>query len=111
MLFHRAAKVMHGVGGIEKMLEGGASLPAFIAYVVYLGEIIAPLLLIFGFRVKMADILIFGNIIFILVVPYTNKVFILAKQGAGAIELHMFYILTSLAIFFLGARKYRIDKK
>lgn len=110
MLFHHAAKVMHGVGGIEKMLEG-ASLPAFIAYVVYLGEIIAPLLLIFGFRVKMADILTFGTILFILVVPYTDKVFILAKQGAWVIELHIFYILTSLAIFFLGAGKYCIDKK
>ena len=110
MLFHGIAKAQHGVGGIESMLEN-AGLPAFIAYGVYFGEIIAPLMLIFGVRVKMAAILIIGTMIFVLAIPYADKVFMITKHGAWAIELHIFYIATSLAIFFLGAGKYSLDEK
>lgn len=110
MLFHGIAKVQHGVGGIEGMLES-AGLPTFIAYGVYISEIIAPLMLIFGFRVKTAALLIIATMIFVLAVPYADKVFMLTKHGAWAIELHIFYIMTSLAIFFLGAGKYSLDSK
>ena len=110
MLFHGIAKVQHGVGGIEGMLES-TGLPTFMAYGVYFGEIIAPLMLIFGFRVKIVAMLIVGTMVFILAVPYADKVFMLTKHGAWAIEVHIFYITTSLAIFFLGAGKYSLDAK
>lgn len=110
MLFHGYSKVIHGVDGMMGMLEGHG-IPGFVAYGVYLGEIIAPLMLIVGFRVKLATITIIGTMIFILSVPYADKIFTLTQQGAWAIELHMFYIMSSICIFLLGAGKYSIDKK
>lgn len=110
MLFHGYAKVVSGVDGMMGMLEANG-IPGFVAYGVYLGEVLAPLMLIFGIRVKMAAILIIGTMVFILAVPYADKVFTLTKNGAWAIELHIFYIMTSISIFFLGARKYSFDKK
>ena len=52
-----------------------------------------------------------GMMIFILAVPYDDKIFTLTKNGSWAIELHMFYIMSLLSIFFLGAGKYSISKK
>ena len=110
MLFHGVAKLQNGIGGIEGMLQSNG-LPAFIAYGVYLGEILAPIMLILGFRVKMAAVLILGTMAFILAFPYADKIFTITKHGAWAIELHMFYILGSIAIFLFGAGKYSIDKR
>ena len=110
MLFHGIAKVQHGLGGIIGMLESNG-LPIFIAYGVYLGEILAPLMLIVGYRVKLASLLIIGTMAFILAFPYADKIFALTKHGAWAIELHMFYITTSIAIFLFGAGKYSLDKR
>lgn len=110
MLFHGIAKVSHGVDGMMVML-GNNGIPEFIAYGVYIGEIVAPLMLILGYRVKLAAIIMIGMMIFILAVPYADKIFTLTKNGSWAIELHMFYIMSLLSIFFLGAGKYSISKK
>jgi len=110
MLFHGVAKLQNGIGGIENMLEANG-LPSFIAYGVFLGEILAPIMLILGYRVKMAAILILGTMAFILTFPYADKIFTITKHGAWAIELHMFYILGSIAIFLFGAGKFSIDKR
>lgn len=110
MLFHGVAKLQHGITGIEGMVAG-TGLPTFVAYGVYVGEILAPIMLLIGYRVKLASILILLTMLFVLAVPYADKIFSLTKFGAWAIELHMFYILSSIAIFFFGAGKYSIDKR
>lgn len=110
MLFHGYAKVTHGVSGMMGMLEGHG-IPGFVAYGVYIGEIVAPLMLIFGFRVKIAAIIIIGLMLFILAIPFADKIFMLTENGAWAIELHIFYIISSLCIFLLGSGKYSLDSK
>ena len=110
MLFHGIAKVQSGIGGIMAMLEG-YGLPSFIAYGVYLGEVLAPIMLIIGYRVKIASILILGTMLFILAFPYADKIFSLTKHGSWAIEIHVFYIMGALAVFLFGAGKYSIDKR
>lgn len=110
MIFHGVAKVSHGVGFIEGQFES-MGLPAFLAYGVYVGEIIAPFMLLAGFRVRIASLLIIATMIVAIFMAHSGDIFALNKYGAWAIELPMFYIFTSLAIFFLGAGKYSLDKK
>lgn len=110
MLFHGVAKIQHGIDPMMGMLVS-KGLPSFIAYGVYVGEILAPIMLILGYRVKVAASLIIITIITAVGLAYADKVFVITKHGAWAIELHMFYILTSLSIVFLGAGRYSIDKK
>ncbi|WP_213976007.1 DoxX family protein, partial [Serratia marcescens] len=47
MLFHGVAKIQHGIGWIADALQQ-QGLPAFIAYGVYVGEILAPILIVLG---------------------------------------------------------------
>ena len=109
MLFHGVSK-LGGVGFLEGMFSS-MGLPAFFAYGVYLGEIIAPIMLIVGFKVRIASVLVAGTMIVAILMAHMGDIFAVTKHGAWAIELQMFYILASAAIFFQGAGKYSIDKK
>src|SRR5690606_18181180 len=60
ILFHGWAKLRHGIGGIEAMLAV-RGLPSFLAWGVYLGEVVAPLLLILGVYTRLAAALILVN--------------------------------------------------
>jgi len=109
MLFHGVAKITSGVGFLEGMFSSWG-LPSFFAYSVFIGEIIAPIMLIIGFRVKIASLLIIFTMIMAIAMAHSGDIFALTKHGAWAIELLVFYILASLAIFFQGAGKYSMDK-
>jgi putative oxidoreductase len=108
MLFHGVHKITHGVSFLEGMfLEMG--LPGFIAYGVYLGEVIAPVMLIIGCRVKIASLLIIMTMIVAVGLAHTADIFTLGKHGQWAIELPMFYILASAAILLQGAGRYSVE--
>lgn len=101
MLFHGIAKVRGGVGGIEGMLES-SGLPGAMAYGAYVGEVLAPLLLLLGvFTVPAAVVLAF-NIVIAIYVAHADELFKLSDTGAWAIELPMLYLLGGVAIALLG---------
>ncbi|MBE1851196.1 DoxX family protein, partial [Escherichia coli] len=53
MLFHGVAKIEHGVNWIVSILQA-VGLPGFIAYGVYIGEVVAPVLIILGIFTRPA---------------------------------------------------------
>ncbi len=109
MLLH-GIKKLSGIGGIEKAFEG-IGLPGFLANLVYLGEIIAPIALIIGFRSKIGAILICGTMVIATLLKHSDDIFSLSRTGAWGIELQAFYFFASLAIFFLGSGKYAVSSK
>ena len=108
MLFHGIDKILGGITGMEGMLVN-AGIPAFVAYGVYVGEVLAPLMLIIGFRVRIAAALIIVTMLFAIGLTSADEIFTLTKHGAWAIELKMFYILTSMVIVLQGAGRYSMD--
>ncbi len=101
MLFHGIAKVQHGVGGIEGMLES-SGLPAALAYGAYVGEVLAPLLVLAGiFTIPAAAVMAF-NMLIAIYVGHSSDIFALNDYGGWAIELPMLYLLGAVAIVFLG---------
>lgn len=109
MLFHGIDKLINGTGGLDGMFTS-IGLPGFFAYGVYLGEVLAPIMLLIGFRVKIAAVLVAGTMVIAILMAHIEDIFALNEHGAWAIELQMFYILASLSILFLGSGKYSIDK-
>ena len=108
MLFHGISKILHGVSPIEGMFIN-AGLPGFIAYGAYLGEVIAPLMLIAGFRVKIASLFVMMTMCGAIALAHSGDIFVVTKHGAWGIELQMFYLMSSLTILIQGAGKYSID--
>lgn len=109
MLFHGIAKIGN-TGFIESSFES-MGLPSFLAYGVYLGEIIAPLMLILGIKVRIAALLIIATMITAILMAHIDDIFVITKYGAWAIELQMFYILASVSIILSGTDKFCIYKK
>ena len=62
ILLHGWAKIRSGIGGIEAMLAM-KGLPGFFAWGVYVGEVLAPILLIAGIWSRMAAALIAINML------------------------------------------------
>lgn len=110
MLLHGYAKLKHGIVGIEAIVTKNG-LPALLAYGIYIGEVLAPLLLIIGFKVRLAAFIIIVNMIAAVYLVHPNDIFTMTKHGGLVLELQYFYIFTALALVFLGSGKYGLEKK
>ena len=105
MLFHGVAKMTSGVAGIKGMLAG-IGLPEFLAYGVFIGEVIAPLMLIIGYYSRVGAALIVGNMLVAIVLVHMNELFALGGSGGWALELQGFFLFTAVALIFIGPGKY-----
>ncbi|MCO5121660.1 MAG: DoxX family protein [Burkholderiaceae bacterium] len=97
LLLHGIAKVTGGVGFIEGML-GKMGLPGFIAYGVYIGEVVAPILLLINRFVVPAALVIAVNMVFALVLVHTGDFFQLTQTGGWKLELQAFFLVSALVV-------------
>ena len=109
MLFHGVAK-LGGVAGINaRFAELG--LPGFLGYLVYLGEIVAPLMLLVGFRSRIAGLLISATMFVAVLLAHSDDIFRLGDHGESAIELQLLYFLGGLSIYFLGGGNLAVSSR
>jgi putative oxidoreductase len=87
---------------------GQAGLPSVIAYGVYLGEIVGPVLIIIGVWTRVGALLIAANMIVALLIAHTGDLFHLGKQGGYALELQAMYLFTAVALALTGAGRYSV---
>lgn len=109
MLFHGIAKLSH-LDGIIGMLSANG-LPEFMAYGSYITELMAPVLMIIGFRTRLASITFFLGMLMALFLAHSENMFALSKTGGLEIELILLYALGALVLFFTGSGKYAISTK
>ncbi|MGR3853562.1 DoxX family protein [Chryseobacterium indologenes] len=108
MSVYGISKMIHGVGFIEDMMSMHG-LPSFFAYGVFAGEIIAPVMLIIGFRARLAGLIFAANCFTATILAQTANIFKLNEFGGWALELLVIYMLVSLSFFFTGAGKYAVS--
>ncbi|SEO68252.1 DoxX family protein [Aquisalimonas asiatica] len=101
MLPHGIAKLIGGVGGIQGMLAG-AGLPEFLAFGVYIGEVVAPLMIIAGWFCGVGALLIVINMLFAIFLAHSHEIFMLGEHGGWAIELQAFFLFTAVVLLFTG---------
>ena len=110
MLLHGIAKLQHGVGFIAQVVEG-AGLPSFITYGVYVGEVIAPLLIILGYSTRAASVIFAGNCLVAALLVHSQDIFTLNNQGGWTVELLGLYFFGAVALVFTGGGKYALSSK
>ena len=108
MLFHGFAKLLNGTAGIQGLLAS-KGLPTFLSYGVFVGELIVPILLIIGYRTRLASIVFSFNMLVALLLAHANDIFSLSSNGAWAVELIALYALGAVALFFTGGGRYAIS--
>lgn len=111
MLFHGIRKWNEGLGHINELLTA-VHLPEFLAYGVYLGQLLVPALLIVGLYTRLASIYYVGTMIFAIFLAYRTELFVLEpKTGGLRIELPLLHLFAGAALVFLGAGKYSLDHR
>ena len=106
---HGIAKLINGVGPIKQMLEA-RHLPGFIAYGAFIGELIAPALLILGLWSRLSALVLSFNMLMTFPLALGWAAFTLNKNGGLTGELNLLLLFSALAVFFLGSGKYSISK-
>ena len=107
ILLHGIAKVIGGPGGIIGLVQG-VGLPAAFGYLVYVGEVIAPLFVIAGFWTRPAALIIAINMIVAVLLVHTADIFTLTATGGWALELQGLYFFVAVAVALLGAGRYSV---
>ena len=108
MLFHGFSKMMNGLEGIKGMLESYGLL-SIIAYGVLIGEVIVPILLVIGFRTRIAALVYAINMLIAVMLVHINDIFTLSTTGGWTLELQGLYFFGALALFFTGAGKFAVS--
>ena len=103
MLFHGWAKIRYGIGSIEAKMVA-LDLPGWLAYAVYLGEVVAPLFLLVGLWVVPAALVIAVNMVVAFVLVHTKQLLMLQSTGGWMLELQAFYFVTALAVAMTYSR-------
>ena len=106
MLMHGIAK-LGGVDWIGGMLAK-AGLPPVLAYGVYVGEILAPLLMIAGLWTRAAALVVVVNMLFAVGLVHMHELAAITKVGAWALETQALFLFGALAIALLGAGRYSV---
>lgn len=107
LLFHGTSKLIGGVGFVIGMLVK-AGMPGMFAYLVYIGEVIAPLMILFGILTRAAALVVVVNMIVALLLVHTSQFFSLNDTGGWALELQGMYLGGAVVVALLGAGRYSI---
>ncbi|MCK9516153.1 MAG: DoxX family protein [Ottowia sp.] len=107
LVLHGIAKLRTGVAWLEGSLASHG-LPSVIAYGVYAGEVLGPVLIIIGLWTRIGAALVLVNMIAAVALMHTADFFVLGGGGGWALELQAFYFLTALALLFLGAGRFSV---
>lgn len=109
VLLHGIAKMKSGPGFVMESLER-AGLPEMLGYLVYIGEVMAPVLLVVGLFTRFAAGIVAVNMVMAFALVHMGQLFQLGPQGGWALELQGLYLFGALAVVFLGAGHYSLDR-
>jgi len=109
MLFHGIDKALHGISFIQGIVKV-QGLPEVLAYGVYVGEILAPLFIILGWKSRIWASIIVVNMAVAIYLTQMKTFFTLGEHGAWAVEIPMFYLMSALVIVLIGSGKYAISR-
>lgn len=105
LLFHGIGNLMNGYEFIKSMVAQ-AGLPTFVSYGAFFGEIVAPALILIGYEIRIAALLVAFNMLTAILTTHADEIFALNQFGGWAIELQAFYLFGAIVILLTGGGKY-----
>ncbi len=110
LVFHGIGNLLSGYEFIKSMMAQ-SGLPEFMAYGAFIGEIVAPLFIIFGYHVRISSLFVAATMLIAILTTHAAEIFSLNQFGGWAIELQAFYLFGAIVIFFTGGGKYVLSNK
>jgi putative oxidoreductase len=109
LILHGSNSAIHGIQHIKDMVRANG-LPEFIAYGNLIGEVVAPIFMILGYKGRIAALVVAFNMLASILIAHRDIVFARNDFGGWMIELNVFYMMTALAVFFAGSGKYSLSR-
>lgn len=109
MLIHGVNKLFGGTEAVNKILES-VGLPVFFSFGVLLAEVLAPIMLIIGFKTRIAAFLIAVDMFMAVLLVHSADLFKISEMGGWMMELNAFYFFGALSILFFGSGKFAVTK-
>ena len=106
-LSHGLHKLIHGIDGISALIATNGW-PSVLAYGVYIGEIVAPVLIILGVLTRPAALIVVVNMILAIYLAHSHQLFQLTKTGGWFLELQAFFLFGARCVALLGAGKFSL---
>jgi putative oxidoreductase len=107
ILLHGIAKLRFGLGDVAISLQR-ANLPMAIGYLVYIGEVVAPVLMILGAWTRIAAAIVAFNMLVALLLGHPHELFEMTAHGGLLLEVQWLYLAGALAVALLGAGRFGI---
>ena len=106
LLLHGVHKLVDGIDPIKQMVAAHG-LPAALAYGVYFGEVLAPILIILGVVSRIGALMIVINMAVAVYLAGMGSLYAFNPTTGGyALELEAFYLFGGVAVLLLGAGSY-----
>lgn len=108
ILLHGIAKISGGVGFITSVVAK-SGLPESLGYLVYVGEVIAPLMVLFGLWARAGAGIIALNMIAAILLVHTGDFMRLNQTGGWELELQAMFLATAVGVALFGAGRYSVQ--
>ena len=108
LFFHGLGSAVNGFDHVKNaVVQNG--LPEFVSYGNLVGELIAPVFVVLGFKSRIAALIVAFNMLMSIVLSHRDIAFQRNDYGGWMIELNVFYMAAALAVFFMGAGKFSLS--
>jgi putative oxidoreductase len=110
LLFHGIFKATHGVAWMNGPLSA-VGLPSWLSYGAYVGELVAPVMLIFGLWPRLAALIIVVHMAMAIYLARRGDIGkINPMSGGWAIEIEALLLIAALTLLVAGAGRYAMHK-
>lgn len=107
ILLHGIAKLRFGLGDVVPALER-AQIPVVLGHLIYVGEAVAPIMMIVGFWTRPAALLVAATMTVALVLGHPRELFQVTHHGGLLLEVQWMFFAGALAVALLGAGRYSV---
>ncbi len=107
LLMHGLFKLANGIDTIMALVVA-QGWPAWLAFGVFIGEIIAPSLLIIGVLTRAGALVIVFNMALAVYLAHASQILSLTKTGGWALELQGLFLMGALVVALLGAGRFSL---
>lgn len=108
IVFHGFANMNSNYAYIKSLLNG-IGMPEFLAYGGFIGEIIAPIIVVIGYKARLGSLIIAFFFLIAIFLGHSSDIFSLNQFGGWGIELQALYLFGSMTIFLVGAGKFALS--
>lgn len=109
LLFHGVHKVFVEIDHV-KVIVRNAGLPEATAYGNIIGEFVAPIFILLGFKTRIAAVIVAFNMLLSVLIAHPDIMFSVNDFGGWMIETNVLYMMTAVVLFFSGAGKFSLSR-